>query len=182
MVVPSAPVLLTEYAGLADPVPDLRAAVVAAVSWLVDGADGVGVLTGDATDNTGRGVADAYPTRLARQLLADAGHTADTVAPGDADAVLVVADGSARRSEKAPGHLDERSSAFDAEVGRALREGDLAALRGVDGDLGAELLAAGVPALRELASLVGEVVEATVDHDDDPYGVQYWVVRWECTS
>jgi hypothetical protein len=158
-VVPSPPALLPSYAGLTDPVADLRAAALAAVAWL----DGPVQLV--AADDLGH--------RVGRHLLGRS--PVDT-----ADNLLVVADGSARRGEKAPGHLDERAFAFDAAIDTALRQGDPAALSGLDEDLGAQLLAAGVPALRQLGRLVGErPVRAQVDYADDPFGVQYWVVRWE---
>ena len=91
-----------------------------------------------------------------------------------------MANGSACRSERAPGHLDERAAAFDEELGAALAAGDTAALARLDLALGDELLASG---LRGLAGLSGmRVAEATVDHADDPFGVMYWVVRWQCES
>jgi len=98
----------------------------------------------------------------------------------------VVADGSARRGVRAPGHLDERAFAFDAAIDAALRQGDPGTLAVLDEPLGAQLLAAGVPAFRRLGRLVqgrleqGRPVRAEVDYADDPFGVQYWVVRWEC--
>ena len=46
VVVPSTLALLPEYAGLEDPVPDLRAAVRDAVAWL---PDRVSVLTSDGS-------------------------------------------------------------------------------------------------------------------------------------
>src|SRR5690606_40923793 len=59
----------------------------------------------------------------------------------DASAVVVVANGSARRGEKAPGHLDERSFDFDAGIDKALRDGDGTALTAVDAALAVDLLA-----------------------------------------
>ena len=91
--------------------------------------------------------------------------------------MLVVGNGSARRTEKAPGHLDDRAVGFDAALGAALRAGDLS---GVDLSLG-EALWAAVEGFGELGSLLGGA-PAVVDYDDDPYGVQYWVMRWECAS
>ncbi len=35
----------------------------------------------------------------------------------------MVGNGSAKRTEKAPGHFDERAEAFDAELGASLRAG-----------------------------------------------------------
>jgi hypothetical protein len=43
--------------------------------------------------------------------------------PDHATAMLVVGDGSASRSEKAPGYFDERAAQFDADVADALRSG-----------------------------------------------------------
>jgi len=92
--------------------------------------------------------------------------------------LLVVANGSAKRTEKAPGHFDERAEAFDAALGTALRSGDLDALHGIDRALADELWA-DVGALVRLDDL-GSVTDVQVDYDDAPYGVQYWVVRWQC--
>lgn len=97
------------------------------------------------------------------------------------DGRLVVANGSAKRTDKAPGYFDERAEEFDAALGRALRAGDLGALRRIDRGLAAELWA-DVDALVEVAESggIGEVLDVQVDYDDAPYGVQYWVVRWRC--
>ena len=94
------------------------------------------------------------------------------------DGLLVVANGSAKRTEKAPGHFDERAEAFDAALGEALRAGDLEALSGLDRVLAGELWA-DVDGLIALGDL-GRITDAHVDYDDAPYGVQYWVVRWQC--
>jgi hypothetical protein len=94
------------------------------------------------------------------------------------DGRLVVANGSAKRTEKAPGHFDERAAGFDEALGEALRTGDLEALRAIDRELADELWA-DVDALVDLGEL-GGVTDVQVDYDDAPYGVQYWVVRWEC--
>lgn len=155
----------------------------------------------------GRGVEPRVGSRAARvaeHLLAAAGHRggaevvtvpADLVTDhagqaghaGHVDhvglrgrAVLALADGSARRGELAPGYIDERAFAFDAAIGSALRAGDLAALQDLDVGLGAALLAEGVPVLRRLGCCLGSVETAEVTYDDDPFGVQYWVTRWQC--
>ncbi|MCR6032206.1 hypothetical protein GGQ22_12255 [Nocardioides sp. zg-579] len=152
VLVPGVLALLPEHASQVDPVAELRAAAVEAVRWL---GDGVQV------------VADAQGERVADALLAEAG-----VARGGAAAYLVVGNGSAKRSEKAPGHLDERAFAFDDALRAALVAGDLS---GVDWTLAEELWAS-VDGIRRAADLVAG--PATVDYDDDPYGVAYWVMRW----
>ncbi len=99
--------------------------------------------------------------------------------------LLVLADGSARRGLRAPGHLDERAFAFDDETARALGEGDAQALTEVDAELAGELLAGGRAAL----AVLGEVAlaqrsfpRAELLHREDPHGVSYVVAVWEDLS
>jgi len=102
------------------------------------------------------------------------------VGGGDRVGLLVMGDGSARRSTAAPGHLDSRAAGFDARVAGALREADPAALRSLDPALGAELLAAGVPAWRlagQAATAAGPL-EAELLYEYAPYGVGYLVAVW----
>jgi len=56
----------------------------------------------------------------------------------------VVADGSARRTEKAPGHLDDRAEGFDAQVEKALAAGDPELLKALDVNLAEALLVGGM--------------------------------------
>jgi hypothetical protein len=98
---------------------------------------------------------------------------------GGRTALLVMGDGSARRGPKAPGYVDERAHAFDAEVTRALASGDAAALLGLDAGLAGELLVAGRAPWQVLAGAAGAArVEAEVLLADDPFGVWYIVARW----
>jgi hypothetical protein len=107
--------------------------------------------------------------------------------------LLVMGDGSARRSEQAPGYVDPRAAAFDAGVADALATGDAAALRSLDPALGAELLASGVPAWRVAAHAATALATPTAGgapaaeaapygaellHDSAPYGVAYFVAIW----
>ncbi|MFC6152873.1 hypothetical protein [Nocardioides yefusunii] len=162
VVIPGAPVLLAQYASLTDPVPALRAACREALDWL---GDDVRVLADDAQG-----------LRIAGELL---GRTPST--SPDAD-VVVVANGSARRTEKAPGHLDDRAAAFDAHVGDMLDRGDLAGLAGLDHALATELLTAGLGLFTTLADEGWVVQGGGIDRAEDPFGVMYWVVRWQCAS
>lgn len=91
-------------------------------------------------------------------------------------ALLVMADGSARRGVKAPGYLDERSAGFDSEVGRAIRDGDLPALLTLDAALASALMATGRPAWQVLAGATdGQHPASVIRYDDDPFGVAYLV-------
>ncbi|MBK3647240.1 class III extradiol dioxygenase subunit B-like domain-containing protein, partial [Streptomyces sp. MBT33] len=58
-------------------------------------------------------------------------------------ALLVMGDGSACRTLKAPGYLDERAAPFDAEVARALGTADVPALKALDAELAYELKSSG---------------------------------------
>jgi hypothetical protein len=167
VLVPGVLALLPEYASLTDPVAELRAACLAAVAWLVQEGGPVTV------------VADAQGRRVAESLLGVVSTGSTTEGPGG---VLVVANGSARRGEKAPGYLDERSFGFDAAIGAALRGPDPGALGELDCVLGEELLAGNVEGLRALGRVLTPAHRATMDYEDDPFGVRYWVVRWSCGS
>ena len=95
-------------------------------------------------------------------------------APGVA--LLVMADGSARRSRRAPGYLDVRAEPFDAEVGRAIRTGDMPALLALDAGQAADLMATGRPAWQVLAgAAAGRRPSCVVRYDDAPFGVGYLV-------
>lgn len=90
--------------------------------------------------------------------------------------LLVMADGSARRGRRAPGYLDVRAEPFDAEVSRAIRDGDLGALLALDDVLAAELMATGRPAWQVLAgAAAGQRHSCVVRYDDAPFGVGYLV-------
>jgi RimJ/RimL family protein N-acetyltransferase len=101
----------------------------------------------------------------------------------DRVALLVMADGSACRTLKAPGYLDARSEPFDAEVVRAIRDRDAAALLALDADLAHELMATGRPGWQALAGAARECWASTqVRYCDDPFGVLYTVASVTCDS
>jgi hypothetical protein len=91
--------------------------------------------------------------------------------------LLVVGDGSARRSPAAPGHLDERAAPFDAAVRRAVRDGDMAALAALDPVLAGELMVTGRAPWQVLAGGYGGADRpyAEILYADDPFGVAYLV-------
>lgn len=76
---------------------------------------------------------------------------AELAAGATRTALLVMGDGSARRSLKAPGHLDPRAEPFDTEVEQAVRAGRLGALLKLDEALARDLMATGRPAWQVLA-------------------------------
>ncbi|MGW6691701.1 class III extradiol dioxygenase subunit B-like domain-containing protein [Streptomyces sp. NPDC054961] len=94
-------------------------------------------------------------------------------------ALLVMGDGSACRSLKAPGYFDERAAGFDAEAARALGAADVAALAALDPELAAELQAAGRAPWQVLAGAAeGAGLEGRLLYEDAPYGVGYFVATW----
>ncbi|GAA4088811.1 hypothetical protein ACFFOS_10685 [Nocardioides kongjuensis] len=148
-LVPGVPALLPSYASLEDPVADLRAACLAAVAAL---GPRVRVV---ASGSSGERVAEALVAAVGGEVVAD----------GESG-LLVVGNGSAKRTEKAPGHFDERAEAFDASL--------RVSFDGIDPALAADLWA-DTDCLPGLPSLA----EAEVTYDDAPYGVQYWVATWD---
>jgi len=108
----------------------------------------------------------------------------DVVMAGDEPtgdvAVLALGDGSSRRTERAPGHLDVRAEPFDNEIARLLAAGDVVGLATIDGELADDLLCAGRPVWRWLGALIGSrpVAAAQLLAHTAPYGVGYFVAYW----
>lgn len=116
----------------------------------------------------------------------DLGLTAHLIANDPRRGVLLVlADGSARRGEKAPGYLDERAFAYDEATVRALGSGDVKALASLDRCLAQELMVLGWAPLMVLADVAHRQdadVQARLLHHDDPYGVAYTVALWRLSG
>jgi len=93
--------------------------------------------------------------------------------------LVVMGDGSARRSTAAPGYLDARAVAFDDSVVTALRAGDPDALGAIDLGLADDLLCAGAAAWHAAGLMMrGASVDSVVHYYDAPYGVAYVVATW----
>ncbi len=126
-------------------------------AWLLSQAAYAGLRLGVGPDDLGTALADL---------------------PGPVG-VLALGDGSARRSVKAPGYLDDAAAGFDASVAAALAAGDGGALAGLDATEGERLLAAGVPVWRAVGRAVaGRTVTGELRYDDAPFGVGYLVASW----
>jgi hypothetical protein len=103
---------------------------------------------------------------------------------GSADrvALLVMGDGSARRTGRSPGPFDDRADVFDRAVLRALTRPDPPALLAIDAALAEELWVAGLPAWQVLA---GALLDSPGDwasrmaYASAPLGVGYLVVELE---
>jgi hypothetical protein len=101
--------------------------------------------------------------------------------------VLAMGDGSAKRSARAPGYLDELAEPFDREVASALAEPDLRRLAdGLPPIACAELWVQGRAAWQFLAGAASQASEAQqgagiaarLHYDAAPYGVGYFVATW----
>lgn len=189
--VPSAPFLLP---GLGGGPADLRSACLLAVGTL-DGP--VTVLGAAPVDGPVRGSVDATPWGAAgtptpdplplalavgASMLQGREHSLLGVAGGEVEltgSVLVVADGTATRTEKAPGHFDPRAEAFDVQVSRALAAGDPDALLALDPALAGELWVGGLATWQAAArALRGRRWRGQVHWAGAPYGVFYAVATW----
>jgi len=103
-------------------------------------------------------------------------------------ALLVLGDGSACRSLKAPGYLDPRAEGYDAAVAAALASADTEALAALDPALADELRVEGRAPWQVLAGAAratGADGSASVSpltgrllYDEAPYGVGYFVAAW----
>ncbi|MEU8223824.1 class III extradiol dioxygenase subunit B-like domain-containing protein [Kribbella sp. NPDC048915] len=93
--------------------------------------------------------------------------------------LLVLGDGSARRSEHSPVHLHPRAEIFDTTVAQALRAKDLDVLEALDPDLARELQAAGRAPWQVLAgALEGTSLSGDLLYEAAPYGVGYLVATF----
>ncbi|MGW4727307.1 class III extradiol dioxygenase subunit B-like domain-containing protein [Streptomyces sp. NPDC004291] len=136
-------------------------------AWLLDRARWAGAsVEGLAVDEEAP-AGDCAAT--GRELAASAGRVA----------LLVMGDGSACRTVKAPGYLDERAAGFDEEAVRALAGADVPALLALDEGLAHELKASGRAPWQVLAGAAeGAGLDGRLLHEDDPYGVEYVVAAW----
>jgi hypothetical protein len=93
--------------------------------------------------------------------------------------LLVMGDGSARRSDHAPVHLHPRAEIFDTTVAQAFQNVDLEVLAALDPDLAGVLQAAGRAPWQVLAgALESTALSGELLYDAAPYGVGYFVASF----
>lgn len=144
--------------GLPGPPADERPAALHVGQWLLDQAGWGGVVRA-------RTVAD-------REVLADLDHRV---------LVLALADGSARRSTAAPGHLHPDAEAYDSRLAAAVGEADTATLLSLDPADDERFLVSGRPVLQTVASAADEAGPGWAGElawSGAPYGVGYFVALW----
>jgi len=118
---------------------------------------------------------------VGEQLEQERCATAGRAVAGSAGrvALLVMGDGSACRTVKAPGYLDERAEPFDTAAAAALADADIRALEALDADLAQELKAAGRAPWQVLAGAAdGAGLRGELLYEAVPYGVGYFVATW----
>ena len=101
--------------------------------------------------------------------------------PTSATSLIVMGDGSAKRTEKAPGYIDDRAMSFDSQVQQIFEDSSLDQLANLDPKLGQELWVAGVEPWRTVGSWVeesGSQWKLQEFHFEDPYGVAYFVASF----
>ncbi len=114
-------------------------------------------------------------TELAQRLRGD----------GDPVALLVLGDGAATHTLRAPGYLDNRAHHLDAAVAEALATANCNALLGLDTTLAGELLVAGREAWQVGAAVAQSLAPAyhgELLYSAAPYGVAYHVALWDAVA
>ena len=108
---------------------------------------------------------------------------AEISSSSDSIALVVVADGSAARTEKAPGYLHPDAIAFDVLVEAALTTGDAQALAALDQAQAQAVISSGWPAWHVAGlAMASHDVKASFDRFDATYGVGYFVATWILVS
>jgi len=135
--------------------------------WLVD-------QSGWATDTLAVAVATAATVEDCQRLGEGLADRADRVA------MLVMSDGSARRSTTGPRPFDPQAVDHDGTVVGALAQGEGSGLLALDAALSAAVDAEGLNPLRVLGGAAAETAfDTQVLYDDAPLGVGYYVAVWE---
>jgi hypothetical protein len=165
-----------------DSVPDLSMHAPAAYAGpsVLPLALAIGAQLLDAAGYSGPRVLASVAGSASPGACLELGRDLAAVAPRAA--LLVMGDGSARRSAAAPGYLDERAEPFDAAAEQAFRDGDLSALKDLDPDLASDLLASGRPAWQALAGALSPAPQAEILYSAAPFGVAYLVATLTPTA
>lgn len=120
-----------------------------------------------------QGVAADAPTEECLRLGRRLAGAADRVG------LLAMGDGTACRTQKAPGYLDERAEPYDLTVAKALGDADTATLTRLGPRTSDELRVAGRAAWQVLAGAAGAGrFTADLLATEAPYGIGYVVASW----
>lgn len=134
--------------------------------WLLDDA-------GATTARLHFGVEPDLPPERAASLGAGLAERSGQVG------LLVLGDGSSRRTAKGPGYVDEAAEPYDAAVAAALEAADVDALLALDPAGSDRLLVGGRVPWQVLAGAgAGGAYDGDLLHHDAPYGIAYLVATW----
>jgi hypothetical protein len=128
---------------------------------------------------------DGLPVAVRGELVAPDADPDACLALGvelarEATALLIVGDGAATHTEKAPGHLDERAGPFDDAVAAALVAADPVALAALDPALATDVWAVGRAPWQVLAGATRDSAwTGELLHSSRPFGVGYHVAVWQ---
>ncbi len=189
---PQPPLLLPTVAnGAAAELDELRAACDEMIAEILNRADQLIICTSQEGVELGEWLVQRSEWRGLVNVITMANGLppADTAlrecaGAHDSSAMLVMGDGSACRTEKAPGYLDPRALTFDDDIATWLADVNVDALGTIDQEVAAELLVAGRITWPSAAAVVqadprewtGELL-----YRADPYGVSYFVASWQAT-
>ncbi len=119
-------------------------------------------------------VIDAETTAGQRQVLA---KEVVTRAAAQRTLVVAVGDGSATRTEKAPGYIQPDALDFDAAVIRAIDSVDCNALMAIEQSTADRLWCGGLPSWQVVAQAI-DTAQGAVVFESSPFGVNYFVASW----
>ncbi|MFB7715454.1 class III extradiol dioxygenase subunit B-like domain-containing protein [Streptomyces sp. NPDC056105] len=138
-------------------------------AWLLDRAGWTGPVEG-------------YEVEGDRSWPANGEDGVHLAARADRVGFLVMGDGTACRSVKAPGYLDDRAEGVDASIAQALGNGDRDGFfANLDADLARELKISGRSPWQVLTAATAACDEDRnwqVLYEDAPYGVGYFAAGW----
>lgn len=183
---PHPPLIRPEVAsGAAPELDDLRKACNELITTLIDSSDELFIVGDAQAVDIGKWLCRDFAFQAVTEIAVENAVESITELNNSSEsiAVLAMADGSARRSLKAPGYLDPRAHTYDDEVAAALASGRPEALAALDAQLGEELLASGAHLWPTLGQALGTTEwQARMHFEADPYGVSYFVASWLADS
>jgi hypothetical protein len=97
-------------------------------------------------------------------------------------ALLVVGDGAATHTQRAPGSFDGRAAEYDRRVAEALEDGSSKVLAALDPTLSEELWSAGRVPWQVLAGAIARPSSSRLSYSAAPFGVAYHVAFWTASG
>ncbi len=168
---------------LAAPEPESAGFTLAGLGAVPAGGGAASAVGLDVSDTPWRvGVAESLIRRhgLRADHVQELRADSPLAEPTESACLVIAADGSAKRSDAAPGSLDPRAETFDAAVLAAVGEADPVGLAALDTELGTQLLADGVHVWRAVGAALRDRPwrPAVAAELNAPFGVGYLTGAW----